>query len=371
MEQGQVEALQDRSGQGGAVALPCCLSHRTLPGPGRRLQPGGRRGKATWSRPGEGRLRAARRGRRGAYSAHEAGAPVARSATAAAPVSRRMFHWLMQALMLPLLLLPLGHTAPKDGAARLDPEVQQQFTPNPFKPGPDQLQRLRNYLKGLEKMEEDPEQMDRERVLLYLFALHDYDQNGQLDGLELLSMLTAALAPEAAHFPINPVILVVDQVLETQDLDGDGLMTPAELINFPGEAPKHAESLPPALQEPQPAGRPLHLANSPLQPEPQQSLETREETRGQVEAKRESLEAVQEAGHQTGAKVDSLNHEGETGRQAEAEGEVPSPREDAEGQGGSKGNEGEAKEMPVETSDTINTPNAVEAHSIQLENDEI
>lgn len=35
-----------------------------------------------------------------------------------APVSRRMFHWLMQALMLPLLLLPLGHTAPKDGAAR-------------------------------------------------------------------------------------------------------------------------------------------------------------------------------------------------------------------------------------------------------------
>lgn len=33
-----------------------------------------------------------------------------------APVSRRM--WLMQALMLTLLLLPLGHTAPKDGAAR-------------------------------------------------------------------------------------------------------------------------------------------------------------------------------------------------------------------------------------------------------------
>ncbi|KAK7808390.1 hypothetical protein U0070_023391 [Myodes glareolus] len=279
--------------------------------------------------------------------------------------------WLMQALMLTLLLLPLGHSAPKDGAARLDPEVQQQLTPNPFEPGPDQLQRLRNYLKGLEKMEEDPEQMDRERVLLYLFALHDYDQNGQLDGLELLSMLTAALAPEAAHFPINPVILVVDQVLETQDLDGDGLMTPAELINFPGDAPKHTESLPPALLEPQPAGRPLHLANSPLQPETQQSLETREETRGQVEAKGESLEAVQEAGHQTGAKGDSLSHEGETRRQAEAEGEVPGPREDVEGQEGSKDNGGEVKEMPVETSDTINTPNAVEAHSIQLENDEI
>lgn len=163
----------------------------------------------------------------------------------------------------------------------------------------------------------------------------------------------------------------MDQVLETQDLDGDGLMTPAELINFPGDAPKHVESLPPALLEPQPAGRLLHLANGPLQPETQQSLETREETRGQVEAKGESLEAVQEAGHQTGAKGDSLSREGETRRQAEAEGEVPGPREDAEGHGGSKDNGGEAKEMPVETSDTINTPNAVEAHSIQLENDEI
>uniref|UniRef100_A0A2K6TW91 Cell growth regulator with EF-hand domain 1 n=1 Tax=Saimiri boliviensis boliviensis TaxID=39432 RepID=A0A2K6TW91_SAIBB len=50
-------------------------------------------------------------------------------------------------------------------------------------------------------------------------------------------MLTAALAPGAASSPTtNPVILIVDKVLETQDLNGDGLMTPAELINFPGEA---------------------------------------------------------------------------------------------------------------------------------------
>ncbi|XP_040586776.1 cell growth regulator with EF hand domain protein 1 isoform X2 [Mesocricetus auratus] len=284
------------------------------------------------------------------------------------PVSRRMFQCLMQVLMLPLLLLlPLGHAAPKDGAARTDPEVQQQLMSNPFQPGPEQLQHLRNYLKGLEKMEEDPEHMNREQVLLYLFALHDYDQNGQLDGLELLSMLTAALAPGAAHFPINPVILVVDQVLETQDLDGDGLMTPAELVNFPGEVPKHAESLPPALLEPQPAGRQSHLANGPLQPEAQQSLEAR----GQVEAQGESLEPVQKAGHQTEAEVDTVSPEGEVRRQAEAEGDVPSPREDAEGQVGNKDNEGEDREQPGETLDAGNTPNEVETHSIQLENDEI
>ncbi|XP_036027328.1 cell growth regulator with EF hand domain protein 1 isoform X2 [Onychomys torridus] len=282
-----------------------------------------------------------------------------------------MFQCLMQVLMLPLLLLPLGHAAPKDGAARLDPEVQQQLMPNPFQPGPEQLQRLQNYLKGLKKMEEDPEHMDREQVLLYLFALHDYDQNGQLDGLELLSMFTAALAPGAAHFPINPVILTVDQVLETQDLDGDGLISPAELVNFPGEAPKHPESLPPALQEPQPAGRQLHLANNPLQADSQESPETGEETRDQAEAKRESLEPVQEARHQTGSQVDTLSPAGEARRQAEAEGDVPGPREDAEGRVESRDSEGEAKELLVETLDTINTPNEVEAHSIQMENDEI
>ncbi|XP_032028388.1 cell growth regulator with EF hand domain protein 1 isoform X3 [Hylobates moloch] len=43
-------------------------------------------------------------------------------------------------------------------------------------------------------------------VLLYLFALHDYDQSGQLDGLELLSMLTAALAPGAANSPTTNLV---------------------------------------------------------------------------------------------------------------------------------------------------------------------
>ncbi|XP_052042202.1 cell growth regulator with EF hand domain protein 1 [Apodemus sylvaticus] len=281
-----------------------------------------------------------------------------------------MFRWLMQALVLPLVLLPLGQAAPKDGVARLDPEVQQQLTPNPFQPGPEQLRRLQNYLKGLEKMEEDPEHMNREQVLLSIFALHDYDQNGHLDGLELLSMLTAALAPGAAHFPINPVILVVDAVLETQDLDGDGLMTPAELINFPGEAPKHAEALPSALQEPQPAGSQPLLANGSLQPETQQALGTKEEIKGQAEAKGASLEPEEEAGHQIEAKVDTLSPEGEARGQAESEGDVPGPGEDAEGQVERKDNE-KAVDLPVETLETLSTPNEAEAHSIQLENDEI
>nr|XP_026257916.1 cell growth regulator with EF hand domain protein 1 isoform X2 [Urocitellus parryii] len=305
-----------------------------------------------------------------------------------------MSPWQMRALMLPLLLLPLSQAAPKDGATRPDPEAQQQPLSNPFQPGPEQLRLLQNYLKGLERMEEEPEHMNREQVLLYLFALHDYDQSGQLDGLELLSMLTAALAPRAADFPINPVILVVDKVLETQDLNRDGLMTPAELINFPGEAPGNAghteprEHLAPAPQELQAAGRQPPLAKVPLKQETLEALGLREEAGGQEEARRESLEPIQEAGHQAGAERDTPGSTGEARGQVEAEGDAPGPGGEARGQveaeGDAPGPGGEAtgqavardngregKELPGETLESKNTPNEFEVHNIQLDNDEM
>uniref|UniRef100_A0A452V9X1 Cell growth regulator with EF hand domain protein 1 n=1 Tax=Ursus maritimus TaxID=29073 RepID=A0A452V9X1_URSMA len=189
-------------------------------------------------------------------------------------------------------------------------------------------------------------------VLLYLFALHDYDQSGQLDGLELLSMLTAALAPGAADFPVaNPVILVVDKVLETQDLNGDGLMTPAELINFPGEAARHTERKEPP--EPQDVGRQSLLVKSLSGQELQGALGPREDG-GQVEARRESSEPVQEAGGQ-----------------AEAEREAPSPGAEAPGQAEARDTGKEAAALPGETLESKDTPNEFEAHVIQLENDEI
>lgn len=258
----------------------------------------------------------------------------------------------MMRMLVLLLLLPLSQAAPKDGTTRLDPEEQQQPLPNPFQPGQEQIRLLQSYLKGLEKMEEEPEHMSREQVLLYLFALHDYDQSGQLDGLELLSMLTAALTPGAADSPpTNPVILVVDKVLETQDLNGDGLMTPAELINFPGEAPQHTEHKEPL--EPQDVGRQPLLAKSPPRQEAQEALDPKEEARGPVEARMESLEPVQEA-------------EG----QAEA-GEAPGPGGEAGGQAEARDTGEKAAEFPGETLESKNTPNQIEVHAIQLENDEI
>ncbi|XP_003411981.1 cell growth regulator with EF hand domain protein 1 [Loxodonta africana] len=296
-----------------------------------------------------------------------------------------MLPLLMRVLVVPLLLLSLGQAAPKDGATRPKPEVVQQALPNPFLPGEEQLRLLQSYLKGLERMEEEPEHMSREQVLLYLFALHDYDQSGQLDGLELLSMLTAALAPGAADSPLtNPVILVVDKVLETQDMNGDGLMTPAEFINFPGQSLK--EPFDSAPQEPHATGRQPLLPKGPLEQEGPEALSLREAGE-QVEARRESLEPVQETEGPAKAEAEAPGLGGEAEGHAEAEGEAPGPGGEAGGQpepeaegpgpGGEAGGQAEARDtaeeevLAGETLKSKNTPQEFEVHSIQLENDEI
>ncbi|XP_058143738.1 cell growth regulator with EF hand domain protein 1 [Dasypus novemcinctus] len=255
----------------------------------------------------------------------------------------------LTASLLLLLLLPPGQAAPKDGTARLDPEAPRPL-PNPFRPGKEQLGLLQSYLRGLERMEEEPEHLSREQVVLYLFALHDYDQSGQLDGLELLSMLTAALAPGAAASPAtNPVIPVVDEVLETQDLNKDGLMTPVELINFPVESPRHAEPQEP----PQAVGRQPPLAKSPSGQDMAESPSPREEAGGQAEVRRESLEPVQGARGPAEAGGEAPGPGGEAGHQAEARGT------------------GEAEERPGETLEPGKAHHDLEVHAIQVENDEI
>lgn len=180
----------------------------------------------------------------------------------------------------------------------------------------------------------------------------------------------------------------MDKVLETQDLNRDGLMTPAELINFPGEAPGNAghteprEPLAPAPQELQAAGRQPPLAKIPLKQETLEALGLREE------AGRESLEPIQEAGHQAGAEGDTPGSTGEARGQVEAEGDAPGPGGEARGQvdaeGDAPGPGGEApgqavardngregKELPGETQESKNTPNEFEVHNIQLDNDEM
>uniref|UniRef100_A0A8V0Y931 Cell growth regulator with EF-hand domain 1 n=1 Tax=Gallus gallus TaxID=9031 RepID=A0A8V0Y931_CHICK len=68
------------------------------------------------------------------------------------------------------------------------------------------------------------------RALLFLFAMHDHDRSGQLDGLELLQLLGAVLSQGGAGRPSPEVAALVDRALEQRDRSGDGLLDPPELL---------------------------------------------------------------------------------------------------------------------------------------------
>uniref|UniRef100_A0A8C3EX77 Uncharacterized protein n=1 Tax=Corvus moneduloides TaxID=1196302 RepID=A0A8C3EX77_CORMO len=120
-------------------------------------------------------------------------------------------------------------------------------------PAPPRL--LWSAVRSLRPPEQDVEAMTREQALLYLFVLHDHDQSRRLDGLELLQLL--GTVPWAGSSPCSPspqVAALVDQALARQDLNGDGLLDPSELLDppevlLPGQG-KGPPGQPPLEQQP-------------------------------------------------------------------------------------------------------------------------
>ncbi|KAM4904083.1 cell growth regulator with EF hand domain protein 1 isoform 1-T2 [Sylvia borin] len=98
-------------------------------------------------------------------------------------------------------------------------------------PAPSRL--LRSAVRSLGPPERDVEAMTREQALLYLFVLHDHDQSRRLDGLELLQLLGTMLAQAGEQPDPDMVAALVDQALAKQDLNGDGLLDPSELLDPP------------------------------------------------------------------------------------------------------------------------------------------
>ncbi|XP_075770626.1 cell growth regulator with EF hand domain protein 1 isoform X1 [Pelodiscus sinensis] len=191
--------------------------------------------------------------------------------------------WTRSLVLLSLLLAVPGRAAPKDGISRSeDPAAGLEPVPNLLHPKPEELRRqrraspvprakrchgyrlapsrltparcrlLQGYLRSVGQPAQDPAHMTREQVLLYLCALHDYDRSGQLDGLEFMQLLTGLVAQQAQGQPSpDAVIVAVDGILATQDLNQDGLLNPSELL-LPAQAPAGDGVVQWAPQEPEP-----------------------------------------------------------------------------------------------------------------------
>lgn len=139
-------------------------------------------------------------------------------------------------VMLVLLLLgPAAWAAPRAGTNRPEPAVATVVDPypDPLSPESPALLLLWSAVRSLGPPEQDVEAMTREQALLYLFVLHDHDESRHLDGLELLQLLGTVLAQAGGQPDPDVVAALVDQALARQDLNGDGLLDPSELLDPP------------------------------------------------------------------------------------------------------------------------------------------
>ncbi|XP_007476055.2 cell growth regulator with EF hand domain protein 1 isoform X3 [Monodelphis domestica] len=281
----------------------------------------------------------------------------------------------------------------KSSRSRAQAETRHDLQSNPFQSGPEQFRLLQNYLIGLEQASGNLEHMSREQVLLYLFALHDFDESSQLDGLELLAMLKAALFPGAeASSSTNQVIQVIDKVLETQDLNRDGLVSPAELLVLPGDTLRHQGPQESSVAIPGDLGfvdRSAMLATDPLEQTIREPMIPEgvlgpggEDVRKAIDPGKEVRSPGEDTGpEEDGRKVTDSEQEarslGEAIGGQEVEAGYQREASDITGPGGDVGEgveavvtEGEILE-PGESLEPKELPDGFEGHVIQVENDEM
>ncbi|XP_014880476.1 cell growth regulator with EF hand domain protein 1 [Poecilia latipinna] len=104
---------------------------------------------------------------------------------------------------------------------------------NPFGSGEEERRLLQSYIQqSLRNSQGSPDITSWEQEVFFLFRLYDYDRSGFLDGLEIMKLLSDynshhALGPEANEH----VVSMVDFLLQTQDLNQDGLLDPSELLS--------------------------------------------------------------------------------------------------------------------------------------------
>ncbi|CAI5771608.1 growth regulator with EF hand domain 1 [Podarcis lilfordi] len=142
----------------------------------------------------------------------------------------------MKEMLLAALLLavPASWAAPKDGTNRSEPlpSAREPPIPNPLDPGQESARLIQEYLKNVGQEDGKASAMSRKQALLLLFALHDYDKSGRLDGLEFMRLLSEMPSQRDSSVP-DSVVLMVDNILATQDLNHDGLLEPSELLQGP------------------------------------------------------------------------------------------------------------------------------------------
>ncbi|XP_067311397.1 cell growth regulator with EF hand domain protein 1 [Pseudorasbora parva] len=135
--------------------------------------------------------------------------------------------------LLFFLILPLLSLCAPQAQKTLSDDIPAPDLANPFGSSEENRRLLQSYIKSsLKEGQTSPELNTREQEVFFLFSLYDYDRSGQMDGLELMQLLTDFLTyNEIMPKSTDSVVSLVDYLLQAQDLNQDGLLAPSELLS--------------------------------------------------------------------------------------------------------------------------------------------
>lgn len=154
-----------------------------------------------------------------------------------------------------LALLMVDHlclAAPGQPGTKRDEDSKPTGGPlaNPFSSAEEDRKLLQSFIHyTLKDGEIEPELNTWEQEIFLLLRLFDFDRSGFLDGLEMMKLLSDYNTHHAPETPASEqeVVSMVDFLLQTQDLNQDGLLAPSELLSPPLPQSQDAEN----LREPQ------------------------------------------------------------------------------------------------------------------------
>ncbi|XP_068430003.1 cell growth regulator with EF hand domain protein 1 [Clinocottus analis] len=129
------------------------------------------------------------------------------------------------------LLIHVSQAAPGLPGAQREDSVNVVALVNPFSSADRSL--LQSYIQSsLKDGQGGPEISTWEQEVFSLFRLHDYDHSGLLDGLEMMKLLSDYNSYHTPGAQTNELVVsMVDFLLQSQDLNQDGLLAPSELLS--------------------------------------------------------------------------------------------------------------------------------------------
>ncbi|KAG7279134.1 hypothetical protein CRUP_022329 [Coryphaenoides rupestris] len=128
-----------------------------------------------------------------------------------------------------LAQLCLGARVP--GANREEPSTELV---NPLGAGDEERRLLQSYIQANLKEDQGAEVSTWEQAVFFLVRLYDFDRSGHMDGLEMMKLLSDYNSHNSLGTKMNePIVTMVDFLLQTRDLNQDGLLAPSELLSSP------------------------------------------------------------------------------------------------------------------------------------------